>query len=188
VSGTTFAYSFVMGVNMLYTKELDQESSLELLKNSTFGRLACSLENQPYIVPFNFAFDTKEHIYGFSTLGQKILWMRKNPRVCVEVEDITSPNDWTTLVIFGEYEELSGSSELVKLRDYAHELLSSRPMWWKPAYLAGAFREGVEEEPVYFRIKIGKVSGKLVFSSEPEKLGTNHEKVKSVKLSTRGLW
>ncbi len=173
---------------MLYTKELNHAGCLEFLKNSNFGRLACCENNQPYIVPFNFGFDGKVHIYGFSTLGQKILWMRNNPQVCVEVEDITSPDDWTTLVIFGEYQELSGSPELVKLRDYGHELLSTRPMWWKPAYLAGTFREEIEEEPIYFRIKIGTISGKLVFSTESEKIDSGDEKVKSVKLSTRGLW
>ena len=41
------------------------------LKETRLGRLACAQDNQPYIVPINFAFDGT-YIYGFTTLGQKI--------------------------------------------------------------------------------------------------------------------
>ena len=173
---------------MLYTKELSQKECLEFLQNSNFGRLGCSNNNQPYIVPFNFASDGSEYIYAFSTVGQKILWMRENPQVCVEVEDITSQDDWTTLVIFGRYEELSGNTEAEKIKGYAHELLSSRPMWWKPAYITGTQREEIEEKPVYFRIHIEKITGKLVFSEEVEEIAFKSKKVKAAKLSPRGLW
>ena len=38
--------------------------------------------DQPYIVPIYFSYDGK-HLYGVTTLGQKIEWMRSNPlRLC----------------------------------------------------------------------------------------------------------
>lgn len=173
---------------MLYTKELSQNECSEFLQKTNFGRLACSQNNQPYIVPFNFAFDNGEYIYAFSTLGQKILWMRDNPQVCVEVEKIINSDNWTTLIIFGRYEELSDKPELKKSKDFAHELLSNRPMWWKPAYIAGTHRQELEEKPIYFRILIEKMTGKRVFSEDVEKVPASGKGVKTAKLSSRGLW
>jgi uncharacterized protein len=172
---------------MLYTKELNRKECRDFLQSLNFGRIACSNNNQPYVVPFNFTFDGN-HIYAFATLGQKILWMRENPQVCVEVEKISSEDDWTTLVVFGRYEELSDNPESAKLKDYAHELLANRPTWWKPAYIAGVHRRELEEKPIYFRISIKKMTGQRVFSGELEKISTEQKSVKTPKLKTRGLW
>lgn len=32
-----------------------------------------------------------DYIYVLSTFGQKIEWMRTNPKVCVEIEEIATP-------------------------------------------------------------------------------------------------
>ena len=167
---------------MLYTKDLSQSECKEFLLNSSFGRIACSQNDQPYVVPFNFAFDGKEHLYAFSTLGQKIFWMRENPLVCVEAERIGGEDSWTTVIAFGRYQELFDKTE----KDYAHELLANRAKWWKPAYLAGMHREEVEEKPVYFRVAIEKMSGRAVFSGDIET--ALKKSAKNLKLETRGLW
>ena len=78
----------------------------EVLAKARLGRLACARANQPYVVPISVYFDPDEHVlYGFSTVGQKIRWMRENPLVCVEVEEIVSRRHWTTVVAFGRYDE-----------------------------------------------------------------------------------
>lgn len=61
----------------------DQECQ-ELLERVSFGRLACALDNQPYVVPVAFAYEPGS-IYVFSTAGKKIEWMRQNPKVCLQV-------------------------------------------------------------------------------------------------------
>lgn len=170
---------------MLYTKDLNQEECREFLQNSNFGRIACSQDNQPYIVPFNFAFDGKKYLYAFSTLGQKNLWMRENPLVCVEVEKITNEDNWTTVIIFGRYEEVSDNAEL---KNYSHELLANRPKWWKPAYLAGNHRQQFEEKPIYFRISIENMTGRMVFSAELESWVKAKQSAKKIKPKTHGLW
>jgi nitroimidazol reductase NimA-like FMN-containing flavoprotein (pyridoxamine 5'-phosphate oxidase superfamily) len=82
----------------------------EILLRSDLGRLACAREDQPYIVPIHFSFDaTRKCLYAFSTVGQKIHWMRQNPKVCVEVDDIADKNHRTTVLAFGRYEELDDS-------------------------------------------------------------------------------
>src|SRR5688500_16233879 len=82
----------------------------EVLGRTRLGRLACALDDQPYIVPIFFYFDiTDPYLYSFSTVGQKIEWMRGNPKVCVEVDEISDQFHWTTVVLFGLYEELRSS-------------------------------------------------------------------------------
>ena len=61
---------------------------------------------QPDVVPIYFSFDREELcVYAFSTVGQKIEWMRNNPKVCLEVEDITDKDHWTTVIVIGRYAE-----------------------------------------------------------------------------------
>jgi nitroimidazol reductase NimA-like FMN-containing flavoprotein (pyridoxamine 5'-phosphate oxidase superfamily) len=140
-------------------EELNNEECLDLLKCSGLGRIACSLNDQPYVVPFYFVYETGEYLYAFSTIGQKIVWMRQNPLVCIEFEEIKSQNDWTTLIIFGLFEELPDKPEFKERRKYAHELLARRPMWWQPASVSGAHRGTPEETPVYFRVHIKEITG-----------------------------
>jgi len=64
-------------------QEVNREKSLELLANLRLGRIACAQAAQPYVVPFYFAYDDG-YLYSFSTVGQKIRWMRANPLVCVQ--------------------------------------------------------------------------------------------------------
>jgi uncharacterized protein len=109
-------------------EELKIEECRKMLSRERFGRLACAFDNQPYVVPFNFVLDGENHLYAFSTVGQKIEWMRKNPRVCVEVENVKNRNYWTTLVIYGRYEELADTPEFEDQRIFAHELLSREYM------------------------------------------------------------
>ena len=112
----------------MFIKELTTEKCYEILTEKRVGRLACARENQPYVVPFHFAFDGGEHFYAFSTLGQKIEWMRANPLVCVEVDDIKNQFEWTSFIIFGRYEELPDTPEFASERTRAYELLSRRSM------------------------------------------------------------
>lgn len=147
-------------------EELKIEKCFETLTRAHLGRIACAFEGQPYVVPFNFAYEQGKYLYAFSTLGQKILWMRNNPLVCVEVERIENQNDWTTLVVFGSYEELPDEPSFREEREYAHALLARRPVWWQPAFVAGAHRDATEEIPIYFRVRIEKITGHHGFEED----------------------
>jgi nitroimidazol reductase NimA-like FMN-containing flavoprotein (pyridoxamine 5'-phosphate oxidase superfamily) len=63
------------------------------LGRSTVGRLACANNNRPYVIPIYFALH-KDHLYAFATFGQKIDWMRRNPRVCLEIDERTAHDQW----------------------------------------------------------------------------------------------
>ena len=70
-------------------REMSKKECLRKLTGARLARLACSRENQPYVVPVYLACDEASGcLYGFTTPGQKIEWMRANPRVCVEVDEV----------------------------------------------------------------------------------------------------
>jgi len=56
--------------------DMTQQASIDLLARIRLGRLACAHEGQPYITPIYCAYDDN-YLYSFSTLGQKIAWMRQ---------------------------------------------------------------------------------------------------------------
>ena len=87
--------------------ELSAEECADHLGRTSVGRLACALFHQPYIVPIHFSFDAERGcLYAFSMVGQKIEWMRQNPLVCLEFDELTTHGQWASVVVFGHYEEL----------------------------------------------------------------------------------
>jgi nitroimidazol reductase NimA-like FMN-containing flavoprotein (pyridoxamine 5'-phosphate oxidase superfamily) len=139
--------------------DLSRHECIDVLTRKRLGRLGCARDGQPYITPFFFAFED-DALYSFSTQGQKIAWMRENPLVCVETDDIETPQKWTSVVVFGRYEELPDTAEFEAPRRRAYALLQQRPQWWEPGYVK-TILQGAERplELVYFRIQIGEISG-----------------------------
>ena len=139
--------------------ELTPEQCREVLGRAALGRLACSRFDQPYVVPIHFSFDAgKDCIYAFSTVGQKVQWMRDNPKVCLEVEEIDDRHSWTTVVVFGRYEEIHQSSEESEARGRAEQLFAARQRWWLPAAAKVEGRE--HHDVVVCRIQIDRLTGR----------------------------
>ena len=143
---------------MLITKIRSKECR-EFLTRLGFGRLACACNDRPYIVPIYFSFDA-DRLYCFSTLGQKILWMRQNPLVCVEADEIRAHDDWESIVLLGRYVEISGGPEGAKARSHIRSLLRKRPLWWQSGYTIGQVRrQSNAVAAVYYCILIEKMTG-----------------------------
>ncbi len=141
-------------------RELTNKECLEVLARLTIDRLACSRNDQPYLVPIHFAYHQR-HLYSFATHGQKIDWMRTNPLVCVEVDEIVSRSDWMSVIIQGRYEELLDTPEWKLERELTHELLRYEAMWWEPAYVGTAHLDAADElVPIYYHIHIDQVTGR----------------------------
>ena len=140
--------------------ELTKKECVEILSRLRFGRLGCSRDNQPYIVPIHFAHHDM-HLYSVAALGQKIEWMRANPLVCVEADEVIDHFHWTSVVARGRYEELPDTPEWRAERELGHALLQRRNMWWEPACVGEAHRPAVEQViPMYYRIRIDQVTGR----------------------------
>ena len=138
--------------------EMTAEECSAFLERASVGRLGCSFENQPYVVPINLAYDNG-YLYVFSTFGQKVKWMRANPKVCVQADEMQSQSEWVSVIAYGEYEELPEPRYTAE-RHRASTLLGKRYHWWLNALGQRQMREGdTPIEPLFFRIRIQSMSG-----------------------------
>ncbi|MFY9532213.1 MAG: pyridoxamine 5'-phosphate oxidase family protein [Candidatus Acidiferrales bacterium] len=130
-----------------------------LLARVGFGRLACARKNQPYILPVYFAYEP-DHLYGFSTMGRKIEWMRLNPLVCVQADEVLNRQNWASVIVLGRFKELRDTPEYVKERNQAQSLLGKRSLWWQPGYAASQARSGRKPaSPVLYCIHAEEITG-----------------------------
>jgi nitroimidazol reductase NimA-like FMN-containing flavoprotein (pyridoxamine 5'-phosphate oxidase superfamily) len=80
------------------------------LRRHWIGRLACSANDRPYVVPIAYNYDGR-YIYSYSALGRKIEIMREQPLVCFEVDEIDGASSWRSVVAEAVYEELVDNGE-----------------------------------------------------------------------------
>ena len=144
----------------MFIHNMTDAECLHALETASVGRLACARDNQPYVVPIYFAYHA-HHLYATSTLGQKIEWMRANPLVCLEVDHITSHDEWMSVIVLGHYQELPDRPEFKLAREQALYLLQRRSAWWwEPACIYEDHRDTPHScTPVAYRIHINRVSG-----------------------------
>ena len=151
-----------------------------MLARNNIARLACARDNQPYIVPLRIELDG-DSFYGYATLGRKIEWMRTNPLVCVECEELTTDREWASVIVFGRYEELPHTPENEGPRQVAQHLFQKHPMWWEPATVTPG---GEKRPPIVFRIHIDSVTGRR---TSHETSATDHQEHKPVSEEPRRL-
>lgn len=138
--------------------EISEKECRDILSRATVGRLACSHQDQPYVIPTYLAYDDG-WIYVFATFGKKIEWMRENPKVCVEVEDVADQTKWVSVVANGRYEELV-EPQHTQARAHARKLLEKRHHWWINALAERRMSMPDQAvEPIFFRIHVDSVTG-----------------------------
>jgi uncharacterized protein len=143
----------------MLVRDMNQEECRDLLVRLGFGRLGCASNNQPYVVPIYFAYESN-CLFGFSTAGQKIEWMRTNPLVCVDADEVLGQDNWTSVLVFGRYEELLDNPKYAARRLNAHSLLEQRTFWWREAIATSQTRnEELRPVPILYCIHIDKMTG-----------------------------
>lgn len=139
--------------------EMSEGETRALLEGLGIGRLACARENQPYVVPIFFAYE-ENRLYALSTLGRKIEWMRANPLVCVQADEVRSYSEWKSVIVLGRYEELPDDAAHGRARGHAITLLSRRFQWWQGAFATDRLRaHHGEPTPVIFCVNIAEITG-----------------------------
>ena len=104
---------------------LDQDHIEIVLKTERIGHLACAADDQPYVVPITFVYEDG-YVYAHTNDGMKVDFMRRNPKVCFEVDKIESMKSWRSVVAKGIYEELDGQAAAQAL-DLMISRLSAAP-------------------------------------------------------------
>jgi nitroimidazol reductase NimA-like FMN-containing flavoprotein (pyridoxamine 5'-phosphate oxidase superfamily) len=138
--------------------QMSGEECRAFLASASLGRLGCSRDNQPYVVPIYFAYEP-DFIYVLSTFGQKTEWMLANPKVCLEVEEITNQSQWMSVIAIGRYQELP-EPQYTAEREHARTLLGKRYLWWQNALGERQIRVGDHAiAPLFFRIHVDSITG-----------------------------
>jgi uncharacterized protein len=140
-------------------RDMTPQECRHLLARTGFGRLACARDNQPFIVPVYFAYEP-DHLYGFTTAGRKIEWMRANPKVCVEVDEVENHFQWMSVIVTGRYQELPNTPEFSSERIHALTILEKRHLWWQTAFATQQLpTRDQNAEPLFYCIHIDSMTG-----------------------------
>jgi nitroimidazol reductase NimA-like FMN-containing flavoprotein (pyridoxamine 5'-phosphate oxidase superfamily) len=91
---------------MIEVREMSDKEIVELLSRVGYGHLACSRDDQPYLVPIHYAFK-EPNIYVYTTEGKKSEIIAENPRICLQVEDVQDNAQWKSVILNGEAERLT---------------------------------------------------------------------------------
>lgn len=154
-------------IGKLNTKEIEA-----LLHNQVIARLAVVDGERPYVVPISYGYDG-EYVYGFAKEGLKMDLMRKNPNVCLEVENTQNIANWQTVVAWGKFEELMPGP----VRNHALDVLNKRilpvinseTMRLSPLWPFVTEEDTKKLEGTAFRIKLEEKTGR--FEKSPRPLG-----------------
>jgi nitroimidazol reductase NimA-like FMN-containing flavoprotein (pyridoxamine 5'-phosphate oxidase superfamily) len=107
-------------------------------------------------------------------MGKKIEWMRANPQVCVEADEVKSHNEWTSVIIQGRYQEYPDTPEHAKLRQRAQSALEKRTLWWQTGFAAAQTRGKFDRDvPVFYCVHIEEISGHCA-SADPVEASLKH--------------
>ncbi|MEO8404609.1 MAG: pyridoxamine 5'-phosphate oxidase family protein [Chitinophagaceae bacterium] len=133
-----------------------------LIHEQFIGRVGCHADDTTYVVPISYAYDG-EYIYGHTLEGMKINIMRKNPKICFEVDSTTNLSNWQSVIAWGEFEELGAGFErneaLRKLEARKLPMLKSETMKLTPEW---PFPSDVSEiDGIVFRIRLGEKTGRF---------------------------
>ena len=143
--------------------ELNYNQIKNVLSSQAVGRLGCSDGKQPYIIPVTYAYDGK-HIYGQVIEGTKLKLLRKNPKVCFEVDLITNMANWQSVLVYGVFEEVK-NAEAKKAREFLFDrvfpLTTSSTVHPFGHDEKGKVNDDTRIKPVMYRIKISKITGRF---------------------------
>ena len=85
--------------------------------------------------------------------------MPANPKVCLEVDEITNQSQWMSVIASGRYQE-SPEPQYTAEREHARSLLGKRYRWWQNALGERQLRLGDDWiTPLFFRIHIDSMTG-----------------------------
>ena len=101
-------------------KNLDLKESHFILENNYIGYLSYIYQNKPYVVPITYYFDQGNNaIICYSGEGHKITAMRKHNAVSLQISEISTVNDWKSVLVHGKFEQHFGSDAKAYLHAFS---------------------------------------------------------------------
>jgi nitroimidazol reductase NimA-like FMN-containing flavoprotein (pyridoxamine 5'-phosphate oxidase superfamily) len=145
-------------------KNLEEKEIEFILENNYIGHLGYIFQNRPYVVPITYYFDKDNNaIICYSGEGHKISAMRRNNIVSLQVSEISTVNNWKSVLVHGKFEQHFGSHAKAYLHAFSlgvkdviiekeHEELDFISEFSSKIYKG--------DSPSVFLIKIEEITGK----------------------------
>ena len=86
------------------TIDLTPQECESVLAGNVYAHLGCCADNEPYVVPITYVF-SGGFLYGFTHEGLKTEIMRKNPKICIQVQHIAGEHEWESVFCWGNGED-----------------------------------------------------------------------------------
>lgn len=146
-------------------KDLELDECLKILGHNYLGHLGYISGKSPFVTPITYFHDDEEKsILSYSTNGHKIDAMRKYGHVSLQVENVQSIQDWSSVLVHGTFEELLGSAAKKYLHKFVQGVQDTieRTKGEKPKFI-GDFSSRLQERemPIVYRININDITGKI---------------------------
>lgn len=125
----------------------------EFMLTQKVGRVGCSSDGETYVVPVIFA-RHDDCLYVYTTEGKKVEMMRKNARVCFEVDEYLVTGGWRSVIVQGTYEELHDEDARRALKIISDRVRSSTNSREQD--------RGSGRVPVAFRVRVTEITGRKV--------------------------
>jgi len=139
----------------------------ELIHQQLVGRIGCHADGVTYVVPVSYAYDGN-YVYSHTYEGMKINLMRKNPKLCFQVDNTKNLANWKSVICWGEFEELKDEGlckqALQNLNERQLPIVHSQTMQVSPLW---PFTDEHDEKlGIFFRIKLIEKTGRFEKSKD----------------------
>jgi nitroimidazol reductase NimA-like FMN-containing flavoprotein (pyridoxamine 5'-phosphate oxidase superfamily) len=143
----------------------------KVIADNIIGRLGCHADGRTYVVPISYAYDGG-FIYARTFEGLKISIMRKNPRVCFQIDEMENMANWKSVVTWGTFEELTNQDErnagLQKLinrilPEISSDTVKLSPQWPFPT------DDYTKIKGIVFRIRLTEKTGRFEMADSQTK-------------------
>lgn len=143
---------------------LNDEQIEQILLRKVVGRIGCYADKKIYVVPITFVYENG-YLYAHSREGQKVRMMRKNPEVCVQMEEIDNMANWRSVIVWGKFEELQEPAAqhrgMAIIMNKLAPLVTSETVTPSHGLEKPPFTVEKAKRTVVYRIKVTEKSGRF---------------------------
>lgn len=145
---------------------LNKREIIDLLESQVFGRLGCHADGETYVVPVNYVY-RNDAIYAHTGQGKKLDMLRKNPKVCFQVDEISDTFRWKSVIVWGTFQELTGEERQQAMQGIIHRIM---PLTDNPSqHSSHGIPEDQQTSIIVFKIPIVEGTGR--FESHDQHMG-----------------
>lgn len=129
-------------------RNLTKKESESVLARNDIGRMAFSFHDKVDIRPVHYVFDGT-WLFGRTSLGDKLITLQHHQWVAFEIDEVSGPFDWKSVIVHGTFHQLERAGSEVDIRLFDRGMAALRKL--SPDALT-------ETDPVPFRTELFGIS------------------------------